>query len=276
MARSDATRKAKLVEQHLVSAREVEEAEAIAGEREAAVRSLESRVKRTKEQGLLAESANQAEMRKIEGKLAYLRGEVKISGQAVQAQANEVAHHEVRAPISGRVAEMREVQVGSYIQAGEWVATIVPEGSLGIVAYYSPSGSLGRIRPGQSARLRLTGFPWPQYGAVPARVTAVAAEPRDGRVRVELAITGEPPRQLPAQHGLPGTLEVDLERISPALLALRAAGKMAVGREDLSAAELAPGGRSSASSGTGEGAPAWADPFAGVRSSSAGDLREEE
>ena len=36
-----------------------------------------------------------------------------------------------------------------------------------------PEAALGRVRPGQSARMRLSGFPWTQWGTVPATVTRV-------------------------------------------------------------------------------------------------------
>ena len=71
----------------------------------------------------------------------------------------------------------------------------------------------------------MDGFAWTQFGSVRARVTAVDAEPRDGRVRVELAVVGAPP-SVPMQHGLPGTLEVEVERATPATLVLRACGRV--------------------------------------------------
>ena len=57
-------------------------------------------------------------------------------------------------------------------------------------------------------------------------MTSVASEIRDGRVRVELAAHPDPGSQIPLQHGLPGTVEVQVERISPVMLVLRAAGRL--------------------------------------------------
>jgi membrane fusion protein (multidrug efflux system) len=264
IARSDAVRKAKLKSQHLVSAREVEEAESLARERDAAREAMAARVERVKEQSLAAYSFDLAELRKTEAKLAHLRGEIEIAARAREAQAHEVEHHELRAPVSGQIAEVRDVQVGSYVQAGAWLATIIPDGGLRVVATYPPGTALGRIRPGQSARMRLDGFPWPQYPPLAATVALVATEPRDGRVRVELAITGEPRRRLPVEHGLPGTLEVDLERISPAELVLRSAGKVASPLRAAPAPE--PAFQEAVSPGeSGVEAQVPTDPFAGSR-----------
>jgi pyruvate-ferredoxin/flavodoxin oxidoreductase len=91
---------------------------------------------------------------------------------------------------------------------------------------FLPPAALGRIRPGQPARLRLQGFPWTQYGSIGAMVSDVASEVRDGRVRVELVIDPRAASPIPLQHGLPGTVEVEVERVSPATLTLRAAGQL--------------------------------------------------
>ena len=79
---------------------------------------------------------------------------------------------------------------------------------------------------GQSARIRLDGFPWTQFGSLTATVTQVAGEVRDGRVRVELVVHPTSDSRIPMEHGLPGTVEVEIERVSPATLVLRAAGKL--------------------------------------------------
>jgi membrane fusion protein (multidrug efflux system) len=56
-------------------------------------------------------------------------------------------------------------------------------------------------------------------------VTTVGNEIRDGHVRVECEVVGAVPDLVPAQHGLPGAMEVEVERITPAALVLRLAGE---------------------------------------------------
>ena len=86
--------------------------------------------------------------------------------------------------------------------------------------------ALGRIQPGQQAKLRLSGFSWVQYGSVPATVNRVGKEPHNGTIRVELTLDQPDAFPVSLSHGLPGTLEVEVERISPAALVLRAAGNV--------------------------------------------------
>jgi membrane fusion protein (multidrug efflux system) len=112
------------------------------------------------------------------------------------------------------------------VQEGEKLGAIVPLGRLRAVAQFPPSAALGRIRLGQRARVRLDGFPWAQYGSIPATVSRVAGEVRDGQVRVELSIAPAAASRVPLQHGLPGSVEVEVERLTPAALVLRTAGRL--------------------------------------------------
>ena len=48
------------------------------------------------------------------------------------------------------------------------------------------------IRPGQSARVRLDGFAWTSFGALPAVVERIAEEPDPSGVRVELGLRASP------------------------------------------------------------------------------------
>jgi membrane fusion protein (multidrug efflux system) len=101
-----------------------------------------------------------------------------------------------------------------------------PRGEIKAIAEILPASALGRIEPGQRARVVLDSFPAAQYGELPATVSRLASEPRDGRIRVELSLQPDGRSRLPLQHGLPGTVEVEVERVSPAVLVLRTVGKV--------------------------------------------------
>ena len=100
------------------------------------------------------------------------------------------------------------------------------QGEIKAIAEFLPASALGRIQPDQRARVVLQSFPAAQYGDLPAIVTRLASEPRDGRIRVELTLRPDRRSRLPLQHGLPGTVEVEVERVSPAVLVLRTVGKV--------------------------------------------------
>jgi hypothetical protein len=60
---------------------------------------------------------------------------------------------------------------------------------------------------------------------VSATVADVGREVRDGMVRVELALLSRSSFRGSLEHGMPGTLEVAVERLSPLNLTLRTAGQ---------------------------------------------------
>ncbi len=144
---------------------------------------------------------------------------------AIATHLHDIELRSVRSPVNGVLGDVSPLRPGSYVQAGERLATVVPAGPVRVVAEFEPLRALGRIRPGQAARLRLEAFPWTEYGTVSLRVRRVASETRNGTVRVELELYGAPSRSIPLQHGLPGRVEVEVERVSPLTLLLRAAGR---------------------------------------------------
>jgi membrane fusion protein (multidrug efflux system) len=77
--------------------------------------------------------------------------------------------------------------------------------------------------------MRLDGFPWAEYGTIQARVSRVGTEIRDNLVRVEFTPELSSESHIIMQHGLPGSIEVSVEQVSPAVMILRAAGQLMSG-----------------------------------------------
>jgi multidrug resistance efflux pump len=173
-----------------------------------------------------------AEIIAIEGKIAMLAIDRNDATSRIHALEAELEEHRVRASVGGVVGELAAIERGSWIDAGETLGAIVPPGELEVVARFEPSRAVGRIKPGQPAQLRLASFPWAEYGSVSARVAAVASEPRDGTILVELDIEAVPPA-LELEHGLVGSIEILVEHTSPASLLLRAAGQRPSAADEL-------------------------------------------
>jgi membrane fusion protein (multidrug efflux system) len=74
--------------------------------------------------------------------------------------------------------------------------------------------------------MRLDGFPWAQFGTIQAKVSRVGSEIRENQVRVEFTPELSENSRIMIQHGLPGSIEVSIEQISPAVMVLRTAGQL--------------------------------------------------
>jgi len=192
------------------------------GAAEAALRSQQSKLER---EWLTGQSDRGIRIASLQLDVVRLDAELAELTAQIESLEHEIERRRVRAPASGRIGEISNVRPGSFVDEGDRMGTIVARGDLRVVAEFKPASAFGRIRTGQPARVRFDGFPWTEFGETQAQVADVAGEVRDGRARVELAIVSANER-IPMQHGLPGNVEVEVERTTPAKLILRAAGQM--------------------------------------------------
>lgn len=170
--------------------------------------------------------AQRERLLRLQEDLATLKGERQVRTTTVQRLEYLISLHQIRALRDGTLGEIAPLHVGETVKVGQVVASIVPSDDVKVIAQFAPKAALGRVQVGQHARVHLDGFPWTQYGGLKATVSAVATQARDGAIRVELAIPPDRGSRLPRKHGLPGTVEVEVERVSPAVLVLRASGRL--------------------------------------------------
>ncbi|WP_430641437.1 HlyD family secretion protein [Bradyrhizobium centrolobii] len=81
----------------------------------------------------------------------------------------------IRAPVSGALEQFSGLTVGGYVQAGQTVARISPDGELVAEIYVSPN-DIGFVRSGQSVRLQVDAFNYNQWGVIEATVLDVAQD----------------------------------------------------------------------------------------------------
>lgn len=169
---------------------------------------------------------NQAEIEHLKGDIASLSGQFTTVQQTITRLQQDIENHLVKAPVSGKIGDIAPFQVGAYVAVGDKLGSVVPHSELSIVADFPPASVFGRIHPGQLAQMRLDGFPWAQFGTIKAKVIRVGSEIRDNLVRVEFAPESSAQSPVTLQHGLPGSIEVNIEQVTPAVLTLRAAGQL--------------------------------------------------
>lgn len=230
LARSEAERLERLHAEALVSDSALSQARSEARQKEAALAALDHAGERLRLELVREEEERRGALERLRRELRSLQGERSVSAARVERARHQLELFYVRAPAAGRLAELADLKPGSWLGEGTKLATVVPDGGVRAVALFAPAQALGRVKPGQPARLTLEGFPWAQYGAVGARVGRVSGEVRDGLVRVELVVEADGGGfRGPLRHGLPGTAEVEVERVSPAALVLRNVGKAVTG-----------------------------------------------
>jgi membrane fusion protein (multidrug efflux system) len=193
------------------------------------------------------ESQARARIEDMRVELAALEGQAATETATIDRLRYEIDRRIIRAAIGGRIGDVAALRPGAYVKEGDKLGAIVPSGDIKIVAEFLPVAAMGRIRVGQSARVRLDGYPWVEYGTLGATVTGVGSELRAGRIRVELAVRPDRSSALPLEHGLPASAEVEVERVTPAALVARAVGKTLTERATSSPTPSLPTDRREAS-----------------------------
>jgi hemolysin D len=152
---------------------------------------------------------------------------------AIDRLEYQIERKHYRAPASGHLVDVAELGAGAFIADGQRVGTVVASDAEVRVRARFPKEVVGMIQPGQTARLKLDGYPMTIYGTVPARVTAVGTEPGQvatpeaipGTVRAELEFTTPADPRIQLRHGMTLTVEVEVARVSPLALLMRAVGE---------------------------------------------------
>jgi multidrug resistance efflux pump len=171
-----------------------------------------------------AKEANvRADIESLRVELAKRQGEISGSRAALARSENEIVRRQLRAPVDGVVGELLPLTAGAMVKQGTRLASIVPDGALHIVAEFTPAAAAGRVHAGERARFRIHALGWTGGATLDARVTRVATEAIDGLVRVELEAIPNGVR-VPIEHGLPGIVDVETDRLSPLQFLLRTAG----------------------------------------------------
>ena len=215
----------KLHGEKLLPDRDLEKAEAEAAKLRASVETLEAAANRIPQEQAARDRERQVRLERLQQDMAQLEAARETEAAGIERLDYEIERRRIRAPIDGRIGEAAILRIGTVVDEGEELGSIVPAGRLLVVAQYPAQAAFGRIRPGQAGTLRLEGFPWAEYGSVYATVSRVAREVREGRVRVELTVSPHSNFRGNLQHGMPGNLEINVERLSPLALASRTAGQ---------------------------------------------------
>jgi len=224
-ADAELSRAQKMQQAGLVPPRDLERVDAEARRARATFENTETAARRLPQEQATRDRERDVRIQRLYSEIAALEQQRNTVNAGVQGLKYEVERRQIRAPIDGHIGECMILRPGSVVEEAENLASIVPSGQVRVVAQFPAEAALGRVQPGQAATLRLDGYPWAEFGSVSATVARVAQEIRDGKVRVELAINPSTSFRGRLEHGMPGTIEVAVERVTPLALVLRTTGQ---------------------------------------------------
>lgn len=96
----------------------------------------------------------------------------------------------IKSPVTGRVTLNRFRNENQVIKPGETLATVIPDSPADIIVRaLIPVSGFGKIEPGQSVNIKLSGFPYMQYGVLKGRIYSVSQVPGEGGFSADIELT---------------------------------------------------------------------------------------
>ncbi len=243
LASAEVERARQLHGEGLVSDADLERAGARVAQTKAIVLSWEAEIVHLESEIRRNNSERSRALAEIDSRVAALEVEEGIAGHGSAELASELEERTIKAPISGWLGRVSPCRPGSVLMAGDLVAVVIPDGDLKVSARFRAGPGLGRIGSGQPARLRLHALPWMRFGQIEAEVVRIGQETVDGLLSVECRLLSDSQHSADLQHGMQGTLVVEVDRMSPLELVLTLAGKSRSRPGGDKTAALGSGGR---------------------------------
>ncbi len=93
----------------------------------------------------------------------------------------------IESPINGKITFTSFWNVNQIIKAGEVFATVIPEDPSRIIVRASvPVSGLGRVKVGQDVKIKLSGFPYMEFGVINGRIKSLSLVPVDNAYIAEI------------------------------------------------------------------------------------------
>lgn len=96
----------------------------------------------------------------------------------------------VMSPVSGKISFTSVWSENQEIKTGELIATVVPDGNMSIIAKaVIPTTGFGKVEVGQRVNMKLSGFPYMQFGMLKGRIRSVSIVPEEKGYVAEIELT---------------------------------------------------------------------------------------
>ncbi len=96
----------------------------------------------------------------------------------------------VSSPVCGKISFTSVWSENQEIKAGELIATVIPDREMAIVAKaVIPTTGFGKVEVGQKVNIKLSGFPYIQFGMLKGRIRSVSMVPEEKGYVAEIELT---------------------------------------------------------------------------------------
>jgi hemolysin D len=147
------------------------------------IKQAESRIKEQQgnrdsllQAGKLAILKSEEQLKDIQSQIGILNTEIAQTKQQVQELERQLAQKVIRAPVAGTVLQLPFKQPKSFVQTGQLVAQIAPQGAATILKVQMPSQNSGFLKTGMPVKVKFDAYPFQDYGVVEGKVQMVSPD----------------------------------------------------------------------------------------------------
>jgi hemolysin D len=126
--------------------------------------------------GKLAILKSEEQLKDIQSQILTLNTEISQTKQQIQESERQLAQKVIRAPVAGTVLQLPFKQPKSFVQTGQLVAQIAPQGAATVLKVQMPSQNSGFLKTGMPVKVKFDAYPFQDYGVVEGKVQMVSPD----------------------------------------------------------------------------------------------------
>lgn len=108
--------------------------------------------------------------------IASLVNEESIVSENIKKVRFQLDRTNIKAPVSGKVSDLRFFTSGSVIAPGAVVASVVPEGTAKLVEARIPANDIASVQVGQNVDINILPYDSMLYGSIPGKVLRISGD----------------------------------------------------------------------------------------------------
>ncbi len=164
-------------EQALQAARgRLEKARAAASPSGAPVIAAAEQIAREQARGEAAIATLNRERQTLLQRQAELQAQINRDQKELQQVELELKKTQIRAPVTGTILELNIRNPGQSVNSDSTIARISPQDAPLVVKAKVPPQDIGKIRQNQPVSMRVSAYPYPNYGTLNGKVTEIASD----------------------------------------------------------------------------------------------------
>jgi hemolysin D len=126
--------------------------------------------------GELTLSKNQQQLDELLAQLSILKSEIVQTQKQIQSLTLQLEQRVVRSPTDGVIFQLPIKKAQTFVQPGQIVAQIAPQGLPLILKAQASSQQSGQMRVGMPVKLKFDAYPFQDYGVVPGTLRWISPD----------------------------------------------------------------------------------------------------